>query len=186
MKIVKSIFIIHIIAVFFFPAYSRTLCKFPDITRPVRLAIISGGIIIMEKDKTRLYHFDNNRLLTTFSGYGQGPGEFAYTPNLNACDETINLFNLDKIAFFSPDGQLKNEIRHSMPGINYFIHSGTSFWAGFIQMTSTGEKQFLFYQLSADMKPAREIYLHTFPRDIDGKNRRVIKLFPPPHYSTVS
>lgn len=81
-----------------------------------------GSFFVM--DKNQFLKFDRNgKFKGNFFRLGQGPGELQFIENYIFQDESIVIFDrpLSKIMFLTQDGELKEELKLRIPGLEYFF-----------------------------------------------------------------
>lgn len=81
----------------------------PEIIDPVRIELTKNYLYVIEKPGLLIYSLKNYKFFKRIGKKGNGPGEFKRMPSLAILSDSILLYSLNKVAFFSFDGIYKSE-----------------------------------------------------------------------------
>lgn len=113
--------------------YAEKLGSLSGVYKPIRLSIDGDLLYIPDQNTLSVYSMKDFKLKQKIGGEGEGPGEFARTPQAIILQDEIILFSSMKFARFKKDGTLLTEKRvfplmltNIYPlGNHYVIHTST-------------------------------------------------------------
>ncbi|MEN8223056.1 MAG: hypothetical protein ABFR36_07330 [Acidobacteriota bacterium] len=113
MKILFSIFLILISTANVLPV--ENLGVLDGVLKPSVIDIQKDRLFVMDTEQVRVYSMKDLSLISSFGKKGEGPGEYKVHPDiplsLKAFDDYLMVESIDKLSFFSPDGNYLKEIR---------------------------------------------------------------------------
>jgi hypothetical protein len=96
------------------------------------------------------------KLLNSFGGRGEGPGEFKYSPNIHVSDENVFVSSMGKISFFSPGGILLKEI--NVPHQSDVLRLKNNFLFHKVNLDDeTRSANFIVQVIDPQLKPLKDI-----------------------------
>jgi len=113
MKALLSTFLVLIFTTFTFPVESLGVLE--GVLKPSVIDIQKDRLFVMDIDQVRIYSIKDLSLLKSFGKRGEGPGEYKVHPDiplsLKASDDFLVVESIDKLSFFSPDGNYLKEVK---------------------------------------------------------------------------
>ena len=84
-----------------------------EVMKPRFISVGHERIYVLETEMSlSVFSTDDFRFLKKFSRKGQGPGEMhGFLPLLSVSEDGVVINDLNKIMFFSPDGEFKNQLK---------------------------------------------------------------------------
>ena len=159
--------------------YAAKLVSFPDIFKPIQIALDDTAIYISDQNKIRVYSLKDFKLLRTIGGYGEGPEEFLSAPKIKIQKDDVLLYSFTKFSRFTKNGKLlmEKKIIGSILGDIYPI--GENY---IVQSTAYNVKWQQTEEINIfdkDLKKYKTIYSYTKqPKTSDGK--RIVQLINSP------
>jgi len=95
--------------------HADKLAELEELSRPAMMAVGGGKLFVLDGLEVYIYSMKDYRFLGKFGRIGNGPGEFHTSFNnrmqLQMHDGNVLLNNINKMAWFSPEGKLIREKR---------------------------------------------------------------------------
>jgi hypothetical protein len=155
MKIITTIAVLIYLSVLLFPG---KLAQLAEISAPSRMAVDGDQLFIIEKQIVYLYSMKDFKLVKTFGKKGSGPGEFKFTPRLNIFPEYLLFDDIERIFYFSRNGEFIKEKKVPFLYARFFIPLGDKF-VGYklIRDRETNKSTFAVAFFDKDMKSIKDL-----------------------------
>ena len=119
-----------ILFIFMFFVANFVFCKnlgtLPEVLKPSMIDVIQNKLYVVDSSAIYIYSLKNMSFLGKFGKRGEGPGEFKVIPQIpfpirvKAFSDFILVESIDKILFFSREGEFQKEMRKSFQLTRFF------------------------------------------------------------------
>lgn len=163
--IFKKALLLLFILTFSSMVFSQKTVPFPEILNPSSLVVGDEYIYVVENTTIYIYSLNNFKLIKRFGKKGEGPGEFPIGRhfrinmiNITPMNDKIAINSMNKMMFFSKDGQFLSE-KKVITGFGSGILPFGNRYVGMIFSGFRGEEPSQAICLyNVDLKKVKEIY----------------------------
>jgi len=146
---------------------SRTrIIQLQEVKNPSKIRVEKGRIYIVDGYDLIIYDLSSGRMLRKSGKRGQGPGEFTYIPeSINVFPDRLVVGDMQKILFFSPEGEFIDQMR--LPGLmRYaFLPVGSNYVGFPVRRQDDGSSTAIGCIYDSNLKLIKQFYdaTPTFP-----------------------
>lgn len=147
--------------------YSKSLGFLDNISKPLSFDVLGEKIYVLEESSVKVFSRQNLQMTSTIGREGEGPGEIKKTPfyrnSMKIIDGKVFIDSVDKILFFSPEGQLLQEVKKRAFLMTRMFPVGDNFVAKGLDRTD-GRKEFIVVSLyNRKMEKIKELFRQISP-----------------------
>ncbi len=144
----------------------ETLGVLDGIMKPSIIDIHGERLFVMDAEKIRVYSLKNLELLNSFGKKGEGPGEYKIVLNLplrlQAYKDFLLVESIDKLLWFTPDGEYLREKRKSTL-VGLITPIGKNYVARRLVQPQDGSLSTTAVKIyDQELKEVKELYRHKF------------------------